>query len=75
MKVELFTLDDNLEEVWIDAYINDHRIDGYWLSPAYLNPDLGIVVDSDEMNIMINGHVMTIKINYDLIEMLEIRLN
>tara|TARA_R110002051_G_scaffold70979_1_gene127980 strand:- start:195 stop:377 length:183 start_codon:yes stop_codon:yes gene_type:complete len=59
MKVQLYTETDSDQPVWIDAYIDD---------------DLGSLSDSDDMNILINGKILTIKIDLTLITLLKIRM-
>ena len=40
-------------EVWVDSYIDDNKIHGFWIIPAYYDEDLDLTVDSDEMNIIL----------------------
>ncbi len=58
MIVKLYT--ETLEEqpVWVEFDIDAHSICGYWNVPAYV--DEGIVVPSEEWNVVIQGITMTI---------------
>ena len=74
MKVKLFTIANDDSEVWIDGYIDEKKITAFWIIPSYIDKELDLIVDSDEMNIILGGSVATIKIDYDLITMLKLRL-
>jgi len=60
MIVKLFT--ETLEEqpAWINLDVDKHSINGYWNVPAYIDGD-GLLVPSDEWNIIISGTIMTVK--------------
>lgn len=74
MKVKLFTLTNENQEVWIDALIDEKKINGFWIIPSYIDEELDLIVDSDELNVILNGNVITVKKDINLIEILKLQL-
>ena len=75
MKVKLFTLTNENQEVWIDALIDEKkRLMAFWIIPSYIDEELDLIVDSDELNVILNGNVITVKKDINLIEILKLQL-
>ena len=50
------------------------KINGFWIIPSYIDEELDLIVDSDELNVILNGNVITVKKDINLIEILKLQL-
>ena len=74
MIISLHTIADDGDEVWIDAYLDDRKIDVGWRIPAYIDKELGLIVYTDEINLFVNGNQITVKETPFLLELLKNRM-
>lgn len=75
MIVKLFTItDEGQDEVWIDAYIDENKINVGWRIPLYIDDELDVVVFGDELNLFVGGQQITVKSTAYLLEILKERL-
>lgn len=74
MKLKLLTEDKEGIERFVDFIIDYNKIVGYWIIPSYVDEDINLTVESDEMNIILSGNILTIKVNQDLIKLLESKI-
>lgn len=74
MIVQLNTMTDALEEVWIDAYIDENKISVGWKIPAYIDDELDLIVFTDELNLFVDGNQISVKSTARLLAILEERL-
>ena len=71
MIVKLYTETKDLDQVWVDFDLNKHDVSGFWNIPEYVDEEAGIVIYTDEYNIVMGGSIVTIKECSDLIEFLK----
>ena len=69
MIVKLYTESKDGEPIWIDFDVDMHSVQGYWNIPECIIE--GIIIPSEEFNIVLNGIIMTIKECADLINILK----
>lgn len=74
MKLKILTLDKESQEVFTDFFIDRDCIVGYWIIPLYVDEDLDLIVESDEMNLVVGSGIMTVQVNQDLINYLNHKL-
>lgn len=74
MKLKIFTIDKDDNEVFTNFFIDESAIVGYWIIPKYVDEDIDLIVDSDEMNIVVGNGIMTIEVNQTLIDYLNHKL-
>tara|TARA_R110002096_G_scaffold47085_2_gene125964 strand:+ start:1605 stop:1829 length:225 start_codon:yes stop_codon:yes gene_type:complete len=74
MKVKILTTDSLGLEQFTNANIDVNKVVGYWIIPAFVDEELELEVESDEMNIILGGNILTIKVNQDLIKLIDAKL-
>ena len=75
MIVQMYTLTNDDQEVWINAYIDENKISVGWRIPAYVDPDVAdLIVYSDELNLFIDGNQISVKSTERLLSILQERL-
>tara|TARA_R110000772_G_scaffold252324_1_gene367611 strand:+ start:686 stop:910 length:225 start_codon:yes stop_codon:yes gene_type:complete len=74
MKVKILTTDSLGLEQFTNANIDVNKVVGYWIIPAFVDEELELEVESDEMNIILGGNILTIKVNQDLIKLINAKL-
>jgi len=73
MIVQMYTLTNDDQEVWIDTYIDENKISVGWRIPAYVDDELDLIVYSDELNLFIDGNQMSVKSTERLLSILQER--
>ena len=73
MIVELYTVTEDNEAVWVDAYIDENKITLGYKIPAYVDEELDLIVYTDELNLFVGGGQITVKSTVTLLEILEER--
>ena len=73
MIVQMYTITNADEEVWIDTYIDENKISVGWKIPAYVDQELDLIVYSDELNLFIDGNQVSVKSTERLLSILEER--
>lgn len=71
LKTLIVTLED--KEVWTDLFVDPNKIVGYWIIPSYTDDSIGLVIDSDEMNIILSANIMTVKVTEELTQYLNVK--
>tara|TARA_R110000796_G_scaffold8669_3_gene28238 strand:- start:1042 stop:1266 length:225 start_codon:yes stop_codon:yes gene_type:complete len=74
MKVKILTTDSLGLEQFTNANIDVNKVVGYWIIPAFVDEELELEVESDEMNIILGGNILTLKVNQDLIKLINAKL-
>tara|TARA_R110000765_G_scaffold253165_1_gene354323 strand:- start:141 stop:365 length:225 start_codon:yes stop_codon:yes gene_type:complete len=74
MKVKILTTDSLGLEQFTNANIDVNKVVGYWIIPAFVDEELELEVESDEMNIILGGNILTLKVNQDLIKLIDAKL-
>tara|TARA_R110000744_G_scaffold165355_2_gene282496 strand:+ start:2145 stop:2369 length:225 start_codon:yes stop_codon:yes gene_type:complete len=74
MELELLGSDLQGIERFMKARVDINKITAYWIIPAFVDEELELTVESDEMNILIDGLILTIKVNQDLIKLIDAKL-
>tara|TARA_R110000824_G_scaffold235212_2_gene423929 strand:+ start:2108 stop:2332 length:225 start_codon:yes stop_codon:yes gene_type:complete len=74
MRVKILTTDAQGFEQFTNANIDLNKVVGYWIIPAFVDEELELEVESDEMNIILGGNILTIKVNQDLIKLIDAKL-
>tara|TARA_R110000803_G_scaffold37086_1_gene79880 strand:+ start:557 stop:781 length:225 start_codon:yes stop_codon:yes gene_type:complete len=74
MKVKILTTDSLGLEQFTNANIDVNKVVGYWIIPAFVDEEVELEVESDEMNIILGGNILTLKVNQDLIKLINAKL-
>jgi hypothetical protein len=75
MIVQMYTITNKDQEVWIDTYIDENKISVGWRIPAYVDEDItDLIVYSDELNLFIDGNQISVKSTEVLLSILQDRL-
>ena len=74
MRVKILTTDAQGFEQFTNANIDVNKVVGYWIIPAFVDEELELEVESDEMNIILGGNILTLKVNQDLIKLIDAKL-
>lgn len=68
MIVLMWAQDKNEDNCWLEFDIDKHAISGYWNIPFEVAED--IIIPSDEYNVLIDGNIITIKEDLNLLAFL-----
>ena len=74
MWVKLLSTDSSGNEQFVKANINYNAISGYWVIPAFVDEELELTVESDEMGVFLYGNTLILKVDRELIKLLDSKL-
>lgn len=74
MWVKLLSTDLSGNEQFVKTNINYNDISGYWIIPAFVEEELGLTVESDEMGVFLCGNTLILKVDRELIKLLDSKL-
>tara|TARA_R110000744_G_scaffold102758_1_gene197386 strand:- start:282 stop:506 length:225 start_codon:yes stop_codon:yes gene_type:complete len=74
MWVKLLTTDQEGKDVFVDSNIDYNKCIGYFIIPLYVDEELDLTVESDEMCVFLGGTTIVLKVNQDLIKLIDAKL-
>jgi hypothetical protein len=74
MWVKLLSTDSSGNDQFVDTNINYNDISGYWIIPLFVDEELDLTVESEEMGVFLYGNTLILKVNQELIKLLDSKL-